>query len=171
MGIATVQSYLRGVLDGIPLPLGAGALDAVITPPNPDDDAGAKATAYIWGSHGVESRLTVPRAQHGNLATGGDKQTAHNVDVWLIWFGQAPAPNVDSQFPSIVDAVLAVLRNVPMLDQTQHAVDPVTGQLSNLLNVGENMSWEYAPVRATADQRILRYDAQITVEVIEIFQA
>jgi hypothetical protein len=58
-----------------------------------------------------------------------------------------------------------------MLDVTQHAHDPINGQLSNLLNVGENMSWQQGPVRATADQRYLRYDAVITVEVIEIIQA
>jgi hypothetical protein len=170
MPLNTVQHYLQGVLDQLVLPLGIGTLDAYITPPNPRDNVTDPA-AYIWGSHGDESRLTVPRAQHGDLASGGDKTLAHRTDVWLTWFGEADNPQVDQQFPAIVDAVLAVLRNVEMLDQTQHAQDPVTGQLSNLLNVGENMTWEYGPVRATADQRYLRYDAQITVEVIEIIQA
>jgi hypothetical protein len=33
------------------------------------------------------------------------------------------------------------------------------------------MSWEWAPVRAVADQRYLRFDGQLTLEVIEIIQA
>jgi hypothetical protein len=168
--IATVQTYLKGVLDQMVLPLGLGVLDAFITPPNPRDNDTTPA-AYVWGSHGDESRLTVPRAAHGSLATGGDKTLSHRADVWLTWFGSSEGSDIDVQFPAVVDAVMGVLRNVAMLDQTQHAADPVTGQLSNLLNVGEVMSWEYGPVRATADQRYLRFDAQITVDVIEIIQA
>ena len=169
MGIATVQSYLKGQLDNQVMPLNVGNLMAYIAPPNPREDP--RPAAYIWGSRGDEKRLTVPRAQHGNLATGGDKDTTHRVDIWLTWFGPADSPDVDLQFPGIIDAVMAVLRNVEMLDQTQYAYDPVTGVRSQLLNVGENMTHEYGPVRATADQRYLRYDANINVELIEIFQA
>jgi len=169
MPLNTVQVYLKSVLDQMVLPQGLGALDAFITPPNPRDDP--EPAIYIWGSHADEARMTVPRAVHGNLATGGDKAITHRVDCWLTWFESSEDLNVDSNFPAILDAVLAVLRNVEMLDATQHATDPVTGQLSHLLNVGENMSWEYGPVRAVADQRLLRFDAQITVEVIEVIQA
>lgn len=169
MPLATVQSYLKTKLDGLNLPAGLGTLTAFIEPPISDDGAGAN--LYIWGSHGDEKRLTVPRAQPSNLASGGDKEIKHMADLWLIWFGSVEDPSVDNQFPSILDAVMAVLRNVALLDDAQYAVDPVTGQTSNLLNVGENMSWEYAPVKALEDQRYRRYDARISVEVIEIFRA
>lgn len=161
--------YLERQLNGLALPIGLGNLNAFVQPPPADDGSGAN--AYIWASGGDEKRLTVPRAQHGDLSTGGDKTLTHRPNVWLTWFGDQDSPQVGIQFPAIIDFVMGVLRNVEMLDVTQHAHDPITGQLSNLLNVGENMSWEYGPVRAVVDQRYLRYDAVLTLEVIEIIQA
>lgn len=172
MPINTVQVFIRDRLNGLILPRGLGTLDAYIVPPNPRDDASPG--AYVWGSHGEESRLTVPRAQFGNLATGGDKTLRHRVDVWLTWFGPSEDPMLDLQFPSIIDAVMGVLRNTPLVDaaaNTQHVTDPVTGQLSQLLNLGEDQSWDYGPVRATADQRMLRFDANINTSVDEIIQS
>lgn len=170
MPLVTVQHYLKGILNNTILPLNLGTLEAFITPPNPNDDT-VRAAAYIWGSRAAERRESVPRAQHLNLSTGGWKIDTHSVDIWLTWFGAADSQYVDQEFPSIIDAVCMVLRNTPILDQTQFATDPVTGQRSNLLDVGENLSWEYGPVRATADQRYLRFDAQIVCEIEEYFQA
>lgn len=170
MPLVTIQTYLKGVLNGVILPQSLGTLEAVISPPNPNDDV-INPMAYIWGGRGDESRKTVPRAQPRDLATGGHKTIDHDVDIWLVWFGAADDPQADFQFPSVIDAVCAVLRNVPLLDQTQSAVDPVTGQQSDLLDVGERLSWEYAPVRAVADQRYFRYDAQISASIQEWFQA
>jgi len=170
--INTVQQRLLSILDGLPLPRSLGVLSAFISPPNPNVDA-MEPCAYIWGSRGVEERLSVPRAQPGNLSTGGDKTITHQVDIWLVWFGSSePDDLIDQQFPSVIDAVTACLRNTELLDAvTISAVDPMTGQQSDLLAVGEHMSWEYAPVRAVADQRFFRYDAQVTCEVVEVIQA
>lgn len=171
MPLNTIQLRLKSILTELPLPRDLGLLEAFIAPPNPNTEARDPA-AYIWGSHGNEKRLTVPRAQAGNLASGGDKELVHQVDIWLVWFGQADVPDADSQFPTVIDAVMACLRNTQLLDAASiQAVDPITGQLSDLLNIGENMSWDYAPVRATADERYLRYDAQIVCEVVEVIQA
>lgn len=169
MPLNTVQHYLKGILDGVALPLNLGTLSAFIQPPNPGD--GTAPGVYIWGSRGDEQRMTVPRAQPGNLATGGEKGIQHSVDAWIIWLGPAVDALQDVLFPAVVDTIMAVLRNTPILDGTQYCPDPVTGQLSQLLNVGERMSWEYAPVRAVADQRYLRYDARITIDIEEIIQA
>ena len=175
MPINTVQQFLRGLLDGLPLNIpgvlpDTNVLNAFITPPNPNDDA--RPGAYIWGAHGDEKRLAVPRAQPGQLSSGGDKQATHNVSIWLVWFGPGADPDADQQFPSIIDAVIGCLRNAQLHDAvTQLVSDPLTGQQSALLDVGENMSWEYAGVRATADQRYLRFDAIVTVDIVEIFQA
>jgi hypothetical protein len=169
MSINTVQWYLKGLLDQLPLPLTLGTLNAFIQPPNPGD--GTQPGVYIWGSRGNEARKTVPRAQSGNLSTGGHKTLTHSVDAWIIWLGPAVDTQQDVLFPALIDKIMAVLRNTPILDGTQHAVDPVTGELSQLLNVGERMDWEYAPVRAVLDQRYLRYDARITIEIEEIIQA
>lgn len=169
MPLNTVQLHLQSILDQQPLPFQLGLLTAYIQPPNPGD--GTNATAYVWGSRGSERRRTVPRADAGNLATGGDKTINHDCDVWLVWFGEADTPGAGVQFPVIVDATMAILRNTALIQGTQYVTDPVTGQTSQLLDIGERMTFEYAPVRATADQRWLRYDAQITVSVEEWFQA
>lgn len=170
MPLVTVMNYLQQQIDGLNLPLSIGRLTAYIQPaPGADDGSGAN--AYVWGANLDEARETVPRAAHGNLASGGNKELTHRVNIWLVWFTDPDDPNINLGFPAIVDAVMAVYRNVEMLDQTQHAIDPITGQESNLLNVGEKMSAEYAPVRAVADQRLLRFDAMVEVEVIEVIQA
>jgi hypothetical protein len=168
--IATVQTHLKQALAGFPLPLTLGRLSAFIQPPNPNDD-GLEPCAYVWGSHGDESRETMPRAKPGDLSTGGDKKILHQVNVWLVWFGEVDDPNADVAFPAVIDAVCGLLRNTGLVDGTQYVRDPVTGQLSQLLAIGEHLSWEYGTVRAVADQRYLRYDAQITCEVEEIIQA
>lgn len=169
MPLVSVQQYTLAQLDGLILPLNLGTLRAWITPPNPGD--AAQASAYIWGSRGDEERLSVPRAEPGNLATGGDKQITHHLDVWLVWIAQTDVVDIDLRFSSIVDAVCSRLRNAPLVDGTQYVTDPVTEQVSQILTFAEQLSWEYAPVRAVADQRFLRFDAQITVEVVEVIQA
>lgn len=169
MPINTVQQFVKQRLDGMVLPLGLGNLDAFIAPPNPRDDP--QPAAYVWGSHGDEKRLTVPRATYGNFASGGDKTLTHRIDVWLVWFTSSEDPQQDIQFPAVIDAVMNVLRNAELVDASQHERDPVTGQLSQLLNMGEHMTWDYGPIRATADQRYMRCDAVINVEVEEVIQA
>jgi hypothetical protein len=169
MPINTVQEFLRVTLQQLALPLGLGALQAYITPPNPGD--GTVPTAYIWGSRGDENRLALPRARPGVLTSGGTKNLVHQVDIWVVWHGDGDNPSIDRYFPAMVDAVLAKLRNVSLSDGATHQADPTTGTLSNILDVGERMTWEYGPVRATDDQRTLRFDAQITVEIHETIQA
>jgi hypothetical protein len=171
MPINTIQVFLRDTLSGLVLPLGLGNLTSVISPPNPGD--GTDATAYIWGSSGREARMALPRGQFSDPSgTGGEKRIIHNPNVWLVWFGSSEETNIDVEFPAIVDAVMATIRNAPLTDASQHSSDPVTGALSQVLAVGENMSYEYGPVRGTtADQRIWRFDAQLTVEVVEVIQA
>lgn len=171
MPITTVQSRLLSILDQLPLPQNFGILQAYISPPNPNEES-YDPQAYIWSSHGNESRMTLPRAQAGNLASGGNKELTHQVDVWLVWFGENTGPTINVAFPAIIDAVMACLRNTELLDAVSiTATDPVTGQQSDLLAIGETMSWDYAPVRAPTDQRYFRYDAQIVCEVVEVIQA
>lgn len=172
MPINTVQQYVKSHLDGMNLPLGLGQVQAYITPPNPGEAVTPQ--VFIWGSHGDETRLTVPRAEYQALSTGGDKTLVHRLDVWVVWFGSTEEPTADAAFPAVIDALMGVLRNMPLVDaagNTQHLTDPVTGQLSQIVKLGENMSWDYGPVRAVADQRYLRYDALINCEVTEIIQS
>src|SRR5262245_46331134 len=127
MPILTVETYLQGQLDGLVLPLGMASLLAYVLPPISDDD-GSGAVAYVWGGAGDETRKhsagSVPRARHNDLSTGGNKTLTHRVSVWLTYFGDRESETIGWEFPAILDAVMARLRNVEMLDATQHAHDP-----------------------------------------------
>lgn len=174
MSLNSVQLFVKNTLDGMLLPLQLGNLTAYISPPDQSD--GTEAGAYVWGSRGDESRRATPRAQPNDLPSGAWKCAEHHLDIWLIWIGSIEDPNtdpreVDQQFPLIIDAVRAKLRNTPLLDYAGVLTDPVTGEVSHLLNLGEQISWDYAPVRAVADQRLRRYDAQLTCSAEEWFQA
>ena len=171
MPIVTAQQHLLSLLTDYPLPQDIGVLRTYIMPLNPNADAAADPQAFIWGGTGDEARLTVPRAEPGNLASGGDKQLIHQIDIYLVMFLADDDADNGTDGPAMVDAVMALLRNTALLDATQHAKDPITGQLSNLLNIGENMSYQQGTLRALADQRMLRFDALVTCEVIEIIQA
>lgn len=170
MPVNSVQTYLTGLLNGLPLPAEPGqqgALECVITPPDPGDLDAPK--AYLWPGSGEETRLTPPRAGGPNVIAPGWKQITHKVDLYLAWVGAADDPQADTNFPAVVDAVMAALR--PSTDEVL-ITDPVTGVISSLLlGIGEEMSYEFAVLHTLADQAYLRYDARLTINVIEYFQS
>lgn len=171
MPVNSVQVYLRDLIDQLPLELaGTPPLTAYITPPDPNTEAEVP-TAYIWPNDGDESRDarrggTIPR-NRGPGTPSGWKNIQHSVGVYVVWFGQDDDDQADIAFPSIVDAVMDRLRTAP---DPAEARDPLTGRLSWLLDIGESMTYRI-DLRALADQRYNRYDALITVPVIEVFQA
>jgi hypothetical protein len=173
MTINATQLWVKEYLDGLPLYGGIQPLAAYITPPDPNDDAAAGASAYVWPSRGDESRDnsgpaagTVPR-NTGPGTPSGWKSDVHSMDVWLVFFGQDDDPNSDTLFPAIVDAVKKRLRTAP---DPALAVDPYTEQQSWLIDIGEKMSYEIQ-LRALSDQSFNRYDALVTLTITEVFQA
>lgn len=170
MPVNSVQVYIQGLLNGLEMQENIPALVAYITPPDPNVEAD-RPTAYVWPSTGSESRDysmggTVPR-NTGPGTPSGWKNISHDMHVWLVWFGQDDDPSADTTFPGIVDAVMFRLRTSP---ERPLVVDPITQQQSWLLDIGEKMSYEI-DIRALSDQAYNRYDALITVPVIEILQA
>lgn len=166
MSLNAVQLYLKGILNGLALPSDLGTLTAFITPPSPDYVSDP--VIYIWGSTQVETRQTMPRAKPGQPATGGFKRIQHEVDAWLIWFGQADDTTADSQFPMVIDAVNAAVRNVLM---PVSLTDPTTGAPYTILAVGEHIRTDYAPVHQVEDQRWYCYNARHIFSITELIQA
>lgn len=170
MPINSTSTYLLSLLDGLPLPGPAGAegnLAVYITPPDPGNLE--VPTAYLWPVGGEEKRLTPPRAGGPNVTEPGWKHIIHRVPLFLAWVGVADDPTADTNFPAVVDAIMAALR--PSEDEVL-ITDPVTGQISSLLlGIGEDMAYEIAVVHTLADQRLLRYDARLTITVNEYFQS
>lgn len=170
MPINSVQTYLKDLLDGLPLPGPAGAegnLAVYITPPDPGELK--VPTAYLWPQTGEEKRLTTPRAGGPNVAEPGWKHIQHRVPLFIAWVGIASDPTADTNFPAVIDAVMAALRPSP--DEVL-INDPVTGIISSLLlGIGEEMTYDYTVVHTLADQRLLRYDARLNLTVDEYFQS
>jgi hypothetical protein len=160
-----VQQYVKGVMNGLPLPNNQ-TLTAVITPPNPGD--GTIPTVYIWGSTVNEERQSMPRAKPGQPSTGGMKMLHYQLDMWLMWFGSADDAGADSAFPAVIDACTAQLRTTQIQVQI---TDPSSGQVSTIQEIGEVIKVDYMPVIAMEDERWLRYDARLIVQITERLQA
>lgn len=168
MPINSTQLYIKGLLDGLIVPGNASPLEAFITPEDPRDVDNP--AAYIWPSRGSENRQAVPRvgASAANPKAAGWKEQHHSLDIWLTWFNDDSDPNGDISFPAVLDVVMFTLRS-----SANPAVvyDPLTALGSQLIDVGERMDYQMGGVRTTADQRWLRYDALLTLTIIEELQS
>jgi hypothetical protein len=170
VSVNSVQFYIKGLLEQLIIPGPVGTLEVFITPPDPKEDAD-RPTAYVWPADGSEKRRSLPRNNGPATVPSGSgwKDQVHRVQIYLIWFAGDDEADVDSAFPSVVDAVLFTLRTSS--PNPAYATDPVTGVITQLVNIGEEQSYEIVPVHALADQRWNRYDARITVSVLEEFQS
>lgn len=167
MSINTVQLYLQGLLDTLPVPNGL-QVQAYITPPNPETDY-TNPHAYIWPAEGQETRSpgmggTLPRASSPG-AFSGTKSIAHILDIFLVWFASNDDPDADTWFPGMVDAVMNMLRVTPT---PAVVTDVYTNATSQLIDVGERMTYKIA-VSSVADEGFNRYDALITIHINELF--
>jgi hypothetical protein len=169
--LVSVQTFLLGLLDGLPMPYSQPSANAYITPPDPRVQARIPAI-YIWPAPGEENRSgelggTIPRNK-GPGTPSGTKGLLHHMDVYLTWTAVNNAQQTDPVFPGMVDAITAALR----YSQPNPAefTDPNTGLTSTIYNVGEDMRWNLG-IEALDDERFLRYDALVTVSVWEIIQA
>jgi hypothetical protein len=169
MSLNSTQLYIQGLVQGLQPPGGTGIqgpVEALITPYDPDESGLPR--IYVWPSNGPESRLAWPR-NTGPGTPAGWKQTRHSVQLFLVWFDDSDADaDIDINFPALIDYVMFTLRTCT---DPAPVTDPFDGSPSWLLDIGEDMTYEYVPPRSTADQRMLRYDAKITCPVTEYFQA
>lgn len=178
MPINSTALYIKSLLDGTQPPGETGLpgpLVALITPYDPDESGEAR--AYIWPTAGPEKRRAIPRGPvtvNGGPApqgTAGWKQMEHAISIFLVWFGYDSDDQIDSSFPLLIDHVMAVLRSSPNTGPGNIITDPQTGMVSQIVDLGEDMTYEYVPVLSTDDQRITRYDCRIEAHCTEMFQA
>lgn len=171
MSINSTQVYIRDLLQNLTWPTGnLPNLVAYITPPDPDVEANLP-KAYVWPSHGSESRSTtnggtVPRA----LTVGGPsgfKGVQHSMDVYLVFFGADDDPEADTLFPMMVDTVMSKLR---VSTDPVTVTDQYTAIDSWLIDVGETMTYEVT-LRSLVDEGYNRYDALIGVSILELIAA
>lgn len=165
MPLNSVQLYVQSVLSGISIPGQSSPLQVYITPPVVDDVNGPR--AYIWaGRLDPARRQTAPRGP-------AFKELNWLLDIYLNYETNPDDPvsgtgGVDSEFPLVVDAVMAATWTTAM---PVFITDPVTGVLSQILSIGESFRMDYPPERTPATLRMLWYSTVITMDVMEVVQA
>lgn len=174
MGVATTLAFVRDLLDGQNVPGPAGRIEAFVQPPDPETHY-TNPHAYVWLVRGSSRRVSGPRSpapanlvQNVPAAPAGWKRYQHNISIWLTWFeDNYVGSQTDAAFPTVLDWVMMMLETCHMPFTT---TDPSTGLSAQLINLGQNLDYEYQPVRATAAQRTHRQDAQITAPTDEWVQ-
>ena len=84
------------------------------------------------------------------------------------WCGWTPTQQTrprDVNFPLLIDYVMFLLRTSPNEAQW---LDPETGLVSHMINLGEVMSYDFVPPRTLEPQTPARYDARITLQPARI---
>ena len=153
MSVNVVQTHIKSLLSGIPLPYNYPNLVTYITPPNPGKLPGP--AAYVWVTTGSNKRQTAPRGF-------GFRKTDWSVSIWLMCPGSATDPDADTKFASVIDTVVEALVTATM---PITVTDPVSGLEYQVLAIGEKFTVQQAPVHALADQRLFMYEAMINLTV------
>jgi len=172
MPIVSAQSYVQGLLQGLTPPGATGIaepIDAMITPLDPDVNPDGVARVYVWPAKAPERRIAMPRndAATGNI--GGWKKLTHDLEIFLVWMDSPDDPARDVNFPLFIDFVMGILRTAPNRNILYTA--PETGATSQMVNIGEDMDYDFIPPRSLEPQMQMRYDARIRCTLLEIFQA
>jgi hypothetical protein len=164
MGINAVMGYVKSVLDGLEIPGEVGPLACFIVPPDPDVNENGTPRASVWSADGDVSRLSGPRQLPDEPGTAGWKDQWHNLAIFLWYPMSDEEPDEDSAFPGVVDAVMYALATVP---NPAIITDPLTGVQTQLVGLGESMTWLMPPPMALAAQRWEKWACQITGRTLE----
>jgi hypothetical protein len=170
MPLVSAQTYVASLLVNM-VPPGdtgiRGPISAIITPKDPDVVADGVARCYVWPARGDVKRIAMPR-NTGLGTPAGWKQLPHSLEIFLEWIDPDPGdPNQDVNFPLLVDWVWGLLETSPNPAQWQ---DPESGLVSNFVNLGEVMNYDFPPPRSLEPQTIRRYDARIQCTLWELYQ-
>ncbi len=145
--LASVQFYVKGQLNGLQSAM-LDPLEAVIQPPVLADIADHP-YAYIWAGRGTETTQTAPkvyRLMDNSLTQGGYLKVKWQIDVRLYTLMNPDDPNIELAFPALIDMVTYQMNTTP---PTAVITDPVTGQQSQLIKIGQEVDLDYASALVT----------------------
>lgn len=170
MPLVSAQLYVQSLLANM-TPPGAtgirGPVQALITPLTPDVNPDGVARCYVWPGAGNESRRAMPR-NTGMGTPAGWKNLPHNLELFLVWIDPDPDDaQVDVNFPLFIDWVMDIIRTSP---NPAEWLDPDSGIVSNFANLGEKMRYDFIPPRTLEPDTIKRYDARVSITLLELFQ-
>ena len=155
----SVLETVQGILNDLPIPGGEQTLQAFITPPLAHKPV--RPTAVVWASRAPVGRRAMPRGE-------GFKEITWQIDVWLMYLMSPQVPNLDYQYPLMVDAVMAAMWSTSM---PIPITDPVTGLRTQMTSIGEVFTVENAPVRSPEGQSMYYFAGKIGFTVKEWPQA
>ena len=128
MPIASVNAFVKSLLDDIGMPAGLPAMAAYLNPPDPNVEASFP-SAYILSAAGPEKRLAGPR-NTGPGTSSGQKTISHEVRVLVVYEIANDDPDADTlreyeqfgrrqvEFIHSLDA----LRDLPPITRDGHEV-------------------------------------------------
>jgi hypothetical protein len=166
--LSSVQKYVQGLINGLPLPLpGTPPLTAWITPPNLEQATGPR--GYVWGGRVNVARQTAPRGP-------GMKRFPWSVDVYLVYLDTPDNARANEPFPLIIDTVMTTFMSTVMplwIDANGVPVGPNAASQTDtqIQAIGETMTLDYPPERLPATMRMVWYSARLGVDVLEVVQA
>lgn len=164
----SVQCYVRGILDNLPIPVaGIPPLTAWVTPPALEQADGPR--AHVWGGTVPVSRQTAPRGQ-------GFKKFPWTIDVYLVYLTTPDDGLASEPFPKIIDAVMWAFFTTTMplfisaegVPMGPNAVNETDTQIQK---IGESPRLQYPPEKMVGPMQMLWYTALLQVDVEEVVQA
>lgn len=168
MPLASIQQYVQGILDDMPVPGIPQTMSAQVTPPLMQSMT--RPIAFVWGGTVIGTRQSGPR---GIPPAAGFRHLAWDITTTLVLTmnpGMSGAPDV---FPALVDAAVLRMWTTPMpvfIDPQGVPCVQGTDGATQILSVGEDYRMEYAPVHTLADQRTLYYSARASWQIYEAVQ-
>lgn len=160
MSLNAVQTKIASLLTGVASKGYATGIDARVEQPVATFAKMGTPLVFVWGGAADETRIAIPRGQ-------GWKQDLHTVSLWLFALDMANDPDRGWKFPVLIQTVRKTIATAaPMPVQI---TDPQTNETSTMLDLGEELKWEYDIDRTLADQRLVRHICRIDVSLREEF--
>lgn len=157
----SVQHYIKDIINRQATPLTDPIL-AYLTPPQLADAVG-NPIAYVSGGHLAANRQTAPRPF-------GQQKLTWIVTVSLTQAFNMDDPNIDSAFPLVIDQVMALFMTTPLQHRGVWLTDSVTGNVTQLLAVGEVYVMDHTAVATSGapGEGLWVYAADLSLTVEEL---
>jgi len=166
----SIQQYVKGLLDGLPLTGQNQPLKAYVAPPQYENLNAP--TVFVWGARMRGKRQTAPRVNNAVInGMAGYKELTWDVEAYVMYETVPKNPltsTIDQEFPLILDSVMTRLwtTTMPIV-----ITDPTTQLTSQVLSIGEEFELDQPPPRAPATLRLQLYLAKLTFVIKEAVQA
>ena len=161
--ITTIQNYVQTQIQGLQGAYGGAGLEAWVDPPVGGIASLETPQAYVLATSGDGKRQTM-------AGLAGFYQQLHHVYVQVGWAMLANTPDGNLAFTNLLDTIIATIR--ANYTGAIFIPDPVTGQETQLLVIGDTLNYKYIPQMNLGEDGSswIVYSAQIDFTVEEKIQ-